>query len=327
MLKRSTLIPVFVFITAATHVAMAASGAATALTPVAAAAPVQVKVWTWLLKIENVNYPNDELTVDMFVTFAYDPKFKDKIDPMKHFEVVEAKSVTICEQEERARPEKGDYHQSFRCIAVIGHNWDIRSFPFDRHKIRVSIEDSTDKAGTLVYVADPDSGREEIAVRDRKIADYSVSAGKHTWGWGDGYATYQIDFTLKPQHPWGMFQKLFLAVFIAIAVALLSFFVAADDLNSRSGLLIGGLFAAIANQYVVSSSLPIAGTVTLVDAIHELAYSAIVLCLGLSLLSYKCAAKGRVALSQRIDRWGFRVLLTGYVVVVAVVVAIAITRG
>jgi hypothetical protein len=263
----------------------------------------------------------------MFVTFAYDPKFKNKIDPMKHFEVVEAKSVTICEQEERARPEKGDYHQSFRCIAVIGHNWDIRSFPFDRHKIRVRIEDSADKAGTLIYVADPDSGREEIVIRDRKIADYSVSVGEHKWGWGDAFSAYQINFTLKPQHPWGMFQKLFLSVFIALAVALLSFFVAADDINSRSGLLIGGLFAAIANQYVVSSSLPVAGTVTLVDTIHQLAYSAILLCLGLSLLSYKCAEKDRVELSQRIDKWGFRILLTAGVVAVAGVVTHAIVRG
>ena len=121
---------------------------------------------------------------------------------MKHFAIVEAKSVTICEQEENDRPEKGDYNQSFRCVAVIGHDWDIRSFPFNRHKIRISIEDSTDKSGTLVYVMDRDSGREEIAVRDREIADYSVSVGKHTWGWGDGYTTYQINFTLKPQHPW-----------------------------------------------------------------------------------------------------------------------------
>jgi hypothetical protein len=312
---------------AAVPMTLAASGDTAPPTRMAAAAPARVKVWTWLLKVENVNYPNDELTLDMFVTFAYDPKFKDKMDPMKHFEVVEAKSVTICEQDERARPEQGDYHQSFRCIAVIGHKWDIRSFSFDRHKLHVRIEDSTDKAGTLVYVAEQDSGREEITIRDREIANYSVSVGEHKWGWGDAFSAYQITFTLTPQHPWGMFLKLFLAVFIAIAVALLSFFVAADDINSRSSLLIGGLFAAIANQYVVSSSLPVAGTVTLVDTIHELAYSAIILCLGLSLLSYKCAAKDRAALSQRIDRWGFRVLLAGYVVVVAGVVAHAITRG
>jgi len=326
MLKRCTVILVFLIIGAVTPIALANPSDTTPSSP-AAAAPIQVKVWTWLLKIQNVNYPNDELTVDMFITFSFDPKFKDTINPMKHFEVVEAKSVTVCEQDEKARPEKGDYHQSFRCIAVIGHHWDIRSFPFDRHKIHISIEDSIDKAGTLVYVADPDGGREAIAIRDREIVDYSVSVAEHTWGWGDAFSTCQINFTLKPQHAWGMFQKLFLAVFIAIAVALLSFFVAADDINSRSSLLIGGLFAAIANQYVLSNSLPVAGTVTLVDTIHELAYLLIILSLGLSLLSYRCAKKDRDALSQRIDRWGFRVLLAGYVVVVACVVAHAIARG
>ena len=64
-------------------------------TPVTAAGPMQVTVWTWLIKIRDVNYPADELTVDMFVTFTYDLRFKDKINPMKHFEIVEAKSVTV----------------------------------------------------------------------------------------------------------------------------------------------------------------------------------------------------------------------------------------
>jgi hypothetical protein len=291
------------------------------------AEPMQVTVWTWLIKIRDVNYPADELTVDMFVTFTYDLRFKDKINPMKHFEIVEAKSVTVCEQEEESRPERGEHYQSFRCIAVIGHHWDIRSFPFDRHKIGVSIEDSTDKIGTLVYVADPGSGREETTIRDREIADYSASVGAHKWGWGDAFSTYEIAFTLKPQHPWGMFQKLFLTVFIALTVALLSLFVDPIDINSRSGLLIGSLFAAVANQYVVGSSLPLAGTVTLVDTIHQLAYLVILLCLGLCLLAFKCAKDDRTALSRRIDRWGFRVLLITYVVMVAFVVENAIARG
>ena len=164
-------------------------------------------------------------------------------------------------------------------------------------------------------------------MRDRKIADYSVSVGEHKWGWGDAFSTYQITFTLEPQHPWGMFQKLFLTVFIALSVALLSFFIHPSGIDSRFGLLVGSLFAAIANQYVVSNSLPLAGTVTLVDTIHQLAYMVILLCLGLSLLSLRCVKKGREALSQRIDRWGFGVLLAGYMTVVTAVVARAIARG
>ena len=82
---------------AAMPIRLAAFSDSATATPVAADAPVQVTVWTWLIKIQNVNYPANELTVDMFVTFTYDLRFKDKINPMKHFEIVEAKSVTICE--------------------------------------------------------------------------------------------------------------------------------------------------------------------------------------------------------------------------------------
>jgi FtsH-binding integral membrane protein len=124
-----------------------------------------------------------------------------------------------------------------------------------------------------------------------------------------------------------MFQKLFLTVFIALTVALLSFFVEPSDINSRSGLLIGSLFAAVANQYVVGSSLPLAGTVTLVDTIHQLAYLVILVCLGLSLLSFKCAKDNRAALSRRIDRSGFWALLVAYGGIVAVVVGNAVAKG
>ena len=79
-----------------------------------------------------------------------------------------------------------------------------------------------DKVETMVFVNEG-NGNEAITLRDREISDYSVSVGAHTWGWGDTFSTCQIAFTLKSLHPWGMFRKLFVRLFIAVAVALLSF--------------------------------------------------------------------------------------------------------
>jgi hypothetical protein len=164
--RRCNLVPVFLLIAAAMPVrAVAAGNAAPQASPGTAAAPIQVTVWTWIIRVGNMNYPADELPIDMYVTFTYDLRFKDKINPMKHFEIIEAKSVEKYEEDEEARPEQGVYWQSFRCNAVIERHWHIDSFPFHQHPVRMTIEDSVSKAGTLVYVADPDSGREEISVR------------------------------------------------------------------------------------------------------------------------------------------------------------------
>ena len=160
-----------------------------------------------------------------------------------------------------------------------------------------------DKVETMVFVNEG-SGNEAITLRDREISDYSVSVGAHTWGWGDTFSTCQIAFTLKALHPWGMFRKLFVRLFIAVAVALLSFFIPPAGIDPRFGLLVGSLFAAIANQYVVTSSLPLAGTESLADTIHQLSYFFILLCLGLTLLSLKCVRTGREKLSQGIDKVG-----------------------
>src|SRR4051812_7381504 len=111
MLRPCTFIPVLLSIlvgVALRAIPIAAGGSAQ--TPTATAAePIRVTVWTWMIRVENINSPADELPVDMYVTFTYDLRYKDKINPMKHFEIIEAKSLEKREEDEEARPEEGKY--------------------------------------------------------------------------------------------------------------------------------------------------------------------------------------------------------------------------
>jgi hypothetical protein len=122
---------------------------------------------------------------------------------------------------------------------------------------------------------------------------------------------------------WGYFLKLFFGLFVATAIAFLALFIRPIDLDPRFGLGVGGIFAAVASEYVVTSSLSDTSVLTLADVLHILAFVFIFLTLAESTLSLKLyngdeAGRRR---SKRLDRGSFALLLALYVGLSAAAVA------
>lgn len=114
----------------------------------------------------------------------------------------------------------------------------------------------------------------------------------------------------------GFYLKMFIALFGAVGVAILVFFIKPTDVDPRFGLGVGALFAVIANTYVTSSLVPDIGTMTLADMVNDVGVVVIFLTLLQSTISlYLYDRKGKVALSRLFDRVSFVVLLAGYVVI------------
>ena len=72
-----------------------------------------------------------------------------------------------------------------------------------------------------------------------------------------------------------MVLKLFGGLFVAVCVALVAFFVDAREVDPRFGLAVGGLFAAVANQYIVAENLPSTVYWTLSDKVHVIGFLSI----------------------------------------------------
>ena len=68
----------------------------------------------------------------------------------------------------------------------------------------------------------------------------------------------------------GLFWKMFLGMYAAFLIAFVCFFIHADNIDSRFGLSVGSLFAAIGNKYIIDSALPESTSFTLVDTLHGL---------------------------------------------------------
>src|SRR5262249_58546916 len=66
----------------------------------------------------------------------------------------------------------------------------------------------------------------------------------------------------------GLFVKMFQALFVACAIALLAMFIKPTHVDPRFGLGVGALFAAVANSYITSSLVPDTGAQTLADIVN-----------------------------------------------------------
>jgi hypothetical protein len=114
---------------------------------------------------------------------------------------------------------------------------------------------------------------------------------------------------------WGFYLKMFVALFVSVAVSMLEFFMK-PTYNPRFGLGVGALFAAIASTYVTSSLVPGTGVMSLVDIVNYVGMVTIGLGLLQSTISlYLYDRKGKEALSRLFDRVWFVIFLAGYMVI------------
>ncbi|MFL5729439.1 MAG: hypothetical protein ACJ75J_08135, partial [Cytophagaceae bacterium] len=112
--------------------------------------------------------------------------------------------------------------------------------------------------------------------------------------------------------------------FIAFMISSVSFFLSVDEVDSRIGLSVGGLFAAVGNKYIIDSSLPETSQFTLVDTLHSLTFIAIFLTVVISAVCLRIYNKGNVEKAAKINRRSYRSLISIYVLLNLTFVLLAI---
>jgi hypothetical protein len=124
----------------------------------------------------------------------------------------------------------------------------------------------------------------------------------------------------------GLFAKIFIGMYIAFLIAMLSFTIKPWELEPRFGLPVGGLFAAVGNKYIIDSILPESSTFTLVDTLHSLTFFSIFMVLLISVISLKIHEGGNTQKSIRINKVGGWLLGIAYLMINITFVSMAV-RG
>jgi hypothetical protein len=249
--------------------------------------------WIWM------NYKNDTLNFENVLDVT-----NSKTEEFKHF---------FHEKKD------GQNFVTEKCVAELMCDWDVSQFPFDKQKVFINMEDSDHDTSTLVYKADMMDSTIDTAFNSGEwtITNFHVIDSVHTYEHTHGnkmffaksaYPGLSVEIQLKRNNSWRLLFKMLTGAYVAFLISCLVFFVSSDHQDSRFGLCVGGLFAAIGNKYIVESVIPSSTTNTLMDHVHIVTFSFILLIVVMIIVSLKLHDTGderKVRLSRKVDMWAF----------------------
>lgn len=293
--------------------------------------PDTVSIGAYIISIHDIDFHNKEYTTRFWLWMLY--KDNQKFDFPTQLDIPNAKDIT--------KPEviidtvDNRIWQLLKMKCVMKENWKVTDFPFDKQELVVHVENSIYDRNSLVFVPDMlgSTYDRELTLDGWHISDFRVTTGanEYTTVFGDPssdmlhseYASFNIEIDIE-RDAWGLFMKIFIGMYIAFMISVLSFTTQPAELEPRFGLPVGGLFAAVGNKYIIDSLLPESSTFTLVDSLHATTFLAIFATLLVSAISLHYHDTGKAASSQKVSYWGSRIVILAFVVINIILILSAV---
>jgi hypothetical protein len=281
--------------------------------------PDTVYTGVYITSIHDINFKDKEYTITMWLWLRYKNK---KFDFLQNLEVPQAKTVTRSFSTVDSSGNKMFLMMKLQC--VMKDSWSTENFPFDKQKLRFSIENSQFDRKALVFATDT-AGKHfdpKFTLRGWYIDSMAITTGVKAYetAFGDQslktphseYSNYKVVMQID-RSAFGLFWKMFLGMYIAFLIAYMCFYIHADSIDSRFGLSVGALFAVVGNKYIIDSALPESSTFTLVDTLHGITLIFILTVITCTAYSLKLIKQDKLEKSRRFDFISAQTLLIIYV--------------
>ena len=288
--------------------------------PAMAQDPDTVKAGAYIISVHDINFHDKEYTIRFWLWFLYkNPEFDFK----NQLDIPNAKEID--EPETLSDTVSGKTWVQMKMKCTMKENWVVHNFPFDKQHLHVRVENTVFDKNKLIFFPDKrHSMFDDIEGLDGwVIKDFAVSSDTTRYGTGFGdprkghdsqtFSTFKIDMNIE-REAWGLFMKIFIGMYIAFLIALISFATHPWELEPRFGLPVGGLFAAVGNKYIIDSLLPESPEFSLVDTLHSITFFGILSVLAVSAISMKLYKEDNKEICLRADRIGFRIVTGAFVV-------------
>jgi hypothetical protein len=294
------------------------------------AQPDTVTIGTYVISVHDINFRDKEYTMRFWLWFLYQNR---EFNFSKQLDIINAKTI---EDPDIIPDSLG--HKAWilmKMKATMKESWNVLNFPFDKQHLHVQVENNLFDDSTLVFVPDIKGSQynSKETIDGWKIRNFRVSTGTNDYhtGFGDNrpghdiqnFSTFNIDMDID-RDAWGLFMKIFVGMYISFLIAIISFTPHPTELEPRFGLPVGGLFAAVGNKYIIDSLLPESSSFTLVDTLHTLTYLGIFATLVVSAICLNLHDHGKEEACEKMDKYGFRLVVTTYVVANIVFIVLAI---
>lgn len=297
------------------------------------ATPHKVTVGMYLDGISSISILDSSWDPVFYIWF----RWKDNdINPGENFQVVDGK----IEEKNKISEQivNGEHYAMYFVRAHITKFFTTLRFPVDDHLLTLAIEDENLLWKDLEYVPDVEnsniSSRVKIPGYIVYKTDLVMKPHSYSTNFGDteidaNKITYsQLIYGIWNARPGvGPYLKIFVGLFAAILVAMLSFFIKPVHVDPRFGLSVGGFFGAVANMLLGASLVPESGTLTLMDMVNGMGILIIFITLIQSITSlYIYDTLQNIKLSKLLDVISFIILMTGAIIINVLIPFMAITR-
>ncbi|NCI49291.1 hypothetical protein GWC95_05100 [Sediminibacterium roseum] len=277
-----------------------------------------VKTGIYITSIHDIDFKQNEYTVNLWLWMKYKRK---EFDFVQNLEIPQAKSFTKLYS--TVDTSHGRVYLLMKLQCVMKDSWKINNFPFDRQRLRLSLENSQYDSKSLIFSPDTVGKHFDprFTLRGWNIDSFDVTAGIKLYetAFGDEslvkphteYSSYRVKIGIR-RDAHELFWKMFLGMYVAFLISYICFYIHADNIDSRFGLSVGSLFAAIGNKYIIDSSLPESTTFTLVDLLHGITLFFISVIVASSVYSLRLVKKNKLREANRFDFVMAQVLLVLY---------------
>ncbi|MBX2901281.1 MAG: hypothetical protein KF775_16630 [Cyclobacteriaceae bacterium] len=296
----------------------------------AQAQPDSVKVGTYVISVHDINFRDKEYTMRFWLWFLYNnPAF----DFGSQLDIPNAKAID--QPEVILDSIDGKAWAIMKMKATMKESWKVADFPFDKQHLRVQIENALFDINNLVFEPDLKGSTydKDEAIDGWKITRFNVSSKLNDYetGFGDprahrdyqNFSAFVIEMDIE-RNAWGLFLKIFIGMYIAFLISVISFTIQVQELEPRFGLPVGGLFATVGNKYIIDSILPETSAFTLVDTLHTLTFLGIFGTLVVSAIALKYYDNGNKEAAKRINKKGAKIVLWAYGILNLILVFLAI---
>lgn len=293
-----------------------------------------VTIGAYVNSLYDLNLTENSYKTEFWLWMKYNAT--TKIDSIQNqIEFINAKSSPHIQAASTNRKGALNWYGA-KYIGEFQKNWDVTSFPFDKQKLKITIESGEYNTNKIFFKCDDINSKlnqsfkknlKEWEITDSKFyvdnTNYNTTFGDPDLKMNSSYPSFNFEINIIRKDPYLALFKLITGLLVAFIISCCVFFIKPVNVDPRFGLSVGGLFAAIGNKYIVEGKVPSTNQITLLDNIHNLTFIYILLITILSVVSlhyYEMNTEKSKRKSRLIDSISFISIFLSYFIFLYIII-------
>lgn len=252
------------------------------LTCTLGAEPVKVKIGTYIQDVYGIDWHKETCELTFWLWMNHDQPIPDLGKKIVLINAIEQKTPIV----NTKRGRDGTYWTSVQYRAKLLQKWQFKDFPFGYENIEIIVEPFEYNANELVFVVDEKQSTVDDAIdlfgwtiRDLKMKaitrTYNTTFGDPDYVQGSSSFSRVLINLHFVRASVRMFFQLYGVFYLAYFLALIALLIPYSEMNSKVGLVLGAIFAAIGNNFSLEVNLPPVGEMTFADYLQLLVFALI----------------------------------------------------